>query len=74
MSLDKKILSEIERYKSINQYINEQAADVDPAAAPDLGPLAPAPGAGEVPPPPPNIKRITDPARMGLNFENTVSD
>jgi len=53
MSLDKKILSEIERYRSINQYINEQAADVDPAAAPDLGPLAPAPGAGEVAPPPP---------------------
>ena len=53
MSLDKKILSEIERYKSINQYINEQAADVDPAAAPDLGALAPAPGTGEVPPPPP---------------------
>jgi molecular chaperone GrpE (heat shock protein) len=53
MSLDKKILSEIERYKSINQYINEQAAEVDPAAAPDLGALAPAPGAGEVPPPPP---------------------
>ena len=53
MSLDKKILSEIERYKSINQYINEQAADVDPAAAPDLGALAPAPGAGEVAPPPP---------------------
>jgi molecular chaperone GrpE (heat shock protein) len=53
MSLDKKILSEIERYRSINQYINEQAADVDPAAAPDLGALAPAPGAGEVAPPPP---------------------
>jgi len=53
MSLDKKILSEIERYKSINQYINEQAADVDPAAAPDLGALAPPPGAGVPPPPPP---------------------
>jgi len=53
MSLDKKILSEIERYKSINQYINEQALDADPAAAPDLGALAPAPGAGEVAPPPP---------------------
>ena len=52
MSLDKKILSEIERYRSINQYINEQAADVDPAAAPDLGALAPAPGVGEVAPPP----------------------
>ena len=53
MSLDKKILSEIERYRSINQYITEQAADFDPAAAPDLGALAPAPGAGEVAPPPP---------------------
>jgi hypothetical protein len=53
MSLDKKILSEIERYRSINQYINEQAADVDPAAAPDLGALAPEPGAGAVAPPPP---------------------
>jgi hypothetical protein len=53
MSLDRKILSEIERYKSINQYINEQAADVDPAAAPDLGALAPEPGVGAVAPPPP---------------------
>jgi hypothetical protein len=53
MSLDKKILSEIERYRSINQYINEQTLDADPAAAPDLGALAPPPGAGEVPPPPP---------------------
>jgi hypothetical protein len=53
MSLDKKILSEIDRYKSINQYIMEQAADV---AAPeqDLGALAPLPGdvgAGAPPPP-----------------------
>ena len=53
MSLDRKILSEIERYRSINQYINEQAADVDPAAAPDLGALAPEPGVGAVAPPPP---------------------
>ena len=54
MSLDKKILSEIERYKSINQYINEQAADVPPTDVPpaDLGALAPPPGGG-VPPPPP---------------------
>jgi hypothetical protein len=54
MSLDKKILSEIERYKTINQYITEQAGDVDPLTAePDLGALAPAPGAGETAPPPP---------------------
>ena len=48
MSLDKKILSEIERYKSINQYINEQAADVPPTDVPpaDLGALAPPPGGG----------------------------
>jgi molecular chaperone GrpE (heat shock protein) len=54
MSLDKKILSEIERYKSINQYINEQAADVPPTDVPpaDLGALAPPPGGGGVPPPP----------------------
>jgi hypothetical protein len=43
----KKILSEIERYKSINQYIMEQ----DATAEPDLGALAPAPGA-EAPLPP----------------------
>jgi hypothetical protein len=38
----KKILSEIERYKSINQYIMEQDAAT---AEPDLGALAPEPGA-----------------------------
>ena len=43
----KKILSEIERYRSINQYIMEQ----DATAEPDLGALAPAPGA-EAPLPP----------------------
>jgi hypothetical protein len=59
MNIDKKILSEIQRYKSINKYIVEQAAE----PAPDnLGALAPEPGAapppppadaGAVPPPPP---------------------
>ena len=39
MSLDRKILSEINRYKSINNYIIEQEA-----AAPDLGALAPEAG------------------------------
>jgi hypothetical protein len=54
MSLDKKILSEIDRYRSINQYIMEQAAEV---AVPedDLGALAPLPGdAGAGAPPPPS--------------------
>ena len=59
MSLDKKILSEIDRYRSINKYITEQAADV---AAPedDLGALAPLPGdagAGAPPPPAPGHRR-----------------
>ena len=51
MSLDKKILSEIERYRSINQYISEQAeVPPPPAGEPDLGALAPE--AGATPPPP----------------------
>ena len=63
MSLDKKILSEIDRYKSINQYIMEQAADV---AAPeqDLGPLAPLPGdvGAGAPPPPADAGAVPPPA------------
>lgn len=52
MSLDKKILSEIERYKNINNYILEQAsAPLPPEGEVDLGPLAPEVGA--TPPPPP---------------------
>ena len=48
MSLDRKIISEIERYKNINKYITEQALDAaappaDPAA--DLGAMAPPPPA-----------------------------
>lgn len=57
MSLDKKIISEIERYRSINQYILEQAE------APDLGALAPAPGeVGAGAPPPPAPAEATPPA------------
>ena len=63
MSLDKKILSEIDRYRSINQYIMEQAADV---AAPeqDLGPLAPLPGdvGAGAPPPPADAGAVPPPA------------
>ena len=47
MSIDKKILSEIERYRSINRYIQEQAEQL-----PDLGAMAPpAAGVGAAPPP-----------------------
>ena len=66
MSLDKKIISEIERYRSINQYILEQAAAIPPAEDP-LGALAPEAGAtpppapaGEVPPPAPAEPQIID--------------
>jgi hypothetical protein len=52
MAIDKKILSEIERYRSINQYITEQAApeptDLDALMAPAPGEIAPAPATGEV--------------------------
>ena len=54
MSIDKKILSEIERYNSINQYIKEQA-DLGALAPPpaDPGAAAPPAPAGATPPPPP---------------------
>jgi hypothetical protein len=49
MSLDKKIISEIERYRNINNYILEQAAADLGALAPEVG----AEGAGAPPPPAP---------------------
>lgn len=60
MSLDRKIISEIERYKSIYKYVNEQAdplaAEVPPPPAPAAGaeavPFPPAPAAGEEVAPP----------------------
>jgi hypothetical protein len=54
MGLDKKILSEINRYRSINNYIMEQEA-----VEPDLGALAPE--AGATPPPPPAESGVTPP-------------
>jgi hypothetical protein len=56
MSLDKKILSEIQRYRSIDKYITEQAGE-------DLGALAPE--AGAVPPPPPSEATATPPPPPG---------
>jgi hypothetical protein len=55
MSLDKKILNEIERYRSINNYITEQNAPLPPEEpGADLGALAPAPGEqGAIAPPAP---------------------
>ena len=68
MSLDKKIISEIQRYKNINKYITEQALDAaappaDPAA--DLGAMAPPPPAdpaAAAPPAAPTPTAATAPA------------
>ena len=51
MSLDKKIIEEIQRYKSINNYIMEQEADlgVDVPPAPGADVVPPAPGAEVTP-------------------------
>ena len=48
MSLDRKIISEIERYNSINRYISEQA---DPALDAGVPPPPPAPDAAAAPAP-----------------------
>ena len=55
MSIDKKILSELDRYNQINKYIMEQA-DLGALAPPPADPNAappPAPAAAVPPPPPP---------------------
>lgn len=68
MSVDRKILSEIERYRSINKYILEQAAEPNPddlaALAPDAGAAPPPPpaDAGAVPPPAPGVEAPADAA------------
>jgi hypothetical protein len=51
MSIDKKILSEIERYKSINKYIMEQDVPLPPAPAGDVPPPPAGPDAGAPPAP-----------------------
>jgi molecular chaperone GrpE (heat shock protein) len=62
----KKILNEIERYKSINQYIMEQEA----TAEPDLGALAPAPGAEAPIPPAPAEPAAPAPPAEPIDVEN----
>jgi len=51
MSIDKKIISEIERFRFINQYINEQEVPPPPPGG-DIGALAPPPGDAPVGAPP----------------------
>ena len=66
MSLDKKILSEIDRYRSINKYITEQAEEIPTTPEEDLGALAPLPGdAGAGAPPPPSDAAAIPPPAPG---------
>ena len=58
MSIDEKILNEIKRYNSINNYISEQEVP-PPPADPALDPVAD-PAAGAIPPPPGEVP--ADPA------------
>ncbi len=57
MKIDVKILNELKRYNSINNYIMEQDAELPPPPAgdvppPDAGMAPPAPDAGMAPPAP----------------------
>jgi hypothetical protein len=64
MSLDKKILSEINRYRSINKYIMEQDTEVPAdlgALAPEEGATPPPPAAGATAPPPPAAPTGSEP-------------
>jgi type IV secretory pathway VirB10-like protein len=65
MSIDKKILNEIQRYKSINKYIMEQATEPAPD---DLAALAPE--AGATPPPPPGDAEGPGGAPTPIDVEN----
>jgi hypothetical protein len=74
MGLDRKIISEIERYKNINKYIIEQALDAaappppaDPAA--DLGAVAPPPADPAAAAPPPAAPPA-DAAPQPIDVEN----
>ena len=51
MSVDKKILEELSRYRSINRYINEQELPAPPPPAGEETPALPPAEGGEIPPP-----------------------
>ncbi len=75
MSIDRKILSEIERYRSINKYILEQATEPAPddlaALTPDAGAAPPPPpaDAAAVPPPPPGGETAPPAPEAGATAE-----
>jgi hypothetical protein len=71
MAIDKKILSEIERYRSINKYLNEQAAPPPPPPpGEDLGTEVPPPGGDATAPPPPAAG--TEPEVIDVETDNEV--
>jgi len=75
MSLDKKIISEIQRYQKINRYILEQAGDipVEPgleALTPPAGATPPPAPAGAVPPPAPEAP--TEPQPIDVESDPDV--
>jgi len=78
MSLDRKILNEIERYRSINNYITEQNAPLPPEElGADLGALAPAPGEqGAIAPPAPegvpSAETATPPQVIDVDVDKDV--
>jgi hypothetical protein len=70
MKIDVKILNEVMRYKSINNYISEQDATLPPP--PDAGAVPPPPDAGAMPPPdagampPPDAGAVPPPPDAGV--------
>jgi hypothetical protein len=81
MSVDKKILEELSRYRSINRYINEQelpappppAGEETPAALPPAGEETPAPAAGATPsgPEPVDVENDPDVEKIDDKGEST---
>jgi hypothetical protein len=73
MSIDKKILSEIERYKSINKYIMEQDAPPPPPPPPPAGGDAGAPPAPGAPPPAPGAPALgAEPQPIDVETDDEV--
>jgi vacuolar-type H+-ATPase subunit I/STV1 len=67
MGIDRKILSEIERYHFINNYINEQVEPVEPTA-----PAPPAPDMGDQPSDMGNTTIDSTPEKVDVNVDAEV--
>lgn len=76
MSIDKKILSEIQRYRSINNYILEQEAvplPVDASLPPEVG-APPPPATGEAPAEPIDVENDPDVEKIDDEGESEEKD